>query len=438
MNSTAAGAMTLREYTSMLKSTIALTPQLQGRWVTAELSDMAVRGGHCYFELVEKSPSGQTVAKIRATVWQSVYMRLRAKFISATGREFTSGMKLMLRGSANIHEVFGLSFNVIDIDPTYTLGDIERIRREILARLTAEGIIDMNRNLEPPIGPQKIAIVSAAGAAGYGDFINQLDSNQYGIKFYHALFPAIMQGENAARSVCEALERIEMSVDFWDCVVIIRGGGASTDLLGFDNLELARAVATYPIPILVGIGHERDRTVLDEIACIRVKTPTAAAEYILKQCVDTYSRISNLCRLITDETSQRLQGAMRQTAWLHSQVNAAGSTAVQKALARLRSIAAMLPAAADKQLSLQTQRLGHFFDLIKDAGHNALLRETRKLDNLKSLMEALSPEQTLRRGYSITTVNGKALRDINDAPPGSHIITRVLTGEIESTVTKHQ
>ena len=269
-----AEAYTLRQLTENITAVIQRAPSLQNVWVVAELSDLRVVGGQCYTELVEKDAAGNDVANIRATCWASVFFPVRGRFLQATGRELASGLKVMLRGSVAHHPKFGLTFNIFDIDPSYTLGDIERVRREILYKLHYEGILGFNKSLTLPTLVRRVAVISAAGAAGYGDFINQLDSNRYGFKFYPFLFGAVMQGAGTAPSVLAALERVEQTIDLWDCVVIVRGGGSTTDLTGFDNYELARRVATFPLPVIVGIGHERDRNVLDEIACVRCKTPT--------------------------------------------------------------------------------------------------------------------------------------------------------------------
>ncbi|MDE6669330.1 MAG: exodeoxyribonuclease VII large subunit, partial [Muribaculaceae bacterium] len=283
-------ALTLTQLTQVIGNSVRLNPSLQGAWVTAELSDVRVNGGHCYMELIEKNSVGSTVAKLRATVWANQFRMIQTKFAAATGRQIGSGIKVLLYGSTTHHSVYGLSFSVTDIDPAYTLGDMERLRREILERLHYEGILERNKQLSMPWAPQRIAVISAAGAAGYGDFLNQLGANQEGFVFYPFLFGAVMQGNRTASSVIEALELIEHTVDLWDCVVIIRGGGATTDLNGFDNYELARRVALCPLPVVVGIGHERDRTVLDEIAHTRCKTPTAVAAYLVDSLRQSYNR----------------------------------------------------------------------------------------------------------------------------------------------------
>lgn len=423
MIGSAPASLSLGEYTRLLRGVIAREPALSERWITAELSDVSVRGGHCYMELVEKSAEGRMVAKMRATIWQSVYYRVRARFVAATGREFSSGIKLMLRGSANFHEVFGLSFNVSDVDPAYTMGDMERVRREILAALGKEGILDANKATELSPDPQRIAVISAPGAAGYGDFMNQLHSNPYGIVFYTRLFESVMQGDRAAESVRRALAYVAMTVDLWDCVVIIRGGGASTDLNCFDNLELAREIALFPIPVIVGIGHERDRTVLDEIAHTRVKTPTAAAEFLSGRCGDSLRKAEDLVQKILSGVNETLTGSRRQLEMLGTKVRETGRSRISSAMSRLDSagavipaiarrridlargnmlsIAKMLPASAASTLSLQKSALRHLDALLRAALPSVVTANKEKLKAIEGIVSALSPDNTLRRSSLI-------------------------------------
>lgn len=453
-------SVSLLDYTLSLRQAVASRPELRDRWVTAELSDVAVRGGHCYLELVEKYPDGRMAARMRATIWQSVYARLRFKFLNATGKEIAGGIKLMVRGSAVFHEVFGISFNISDIDPSYTLGDMERIRKEILDRLNKEGVAGYNRSLPMPPAPQRIAVISAAGAAGYGDFVNQLESNPYGIVFYTKLFPAVMQGERTSASVRSALEMIEMSIDLWDCVVIIRGGGASTDLNGFDDLDLARAVAMYPIPVIVGIGHERDRTVLDELANVRVKTPTAAAEWLVASGAGVLGRLTELSRMIVTETSERLRGAARQLSWLQSQVQTSASERIsadfrrlsaaesllpaiirrqtERAHIRLSSAAGLLSQAGRARTAMQRDRLRYIASTLSQAASLAVEKEQTRVRSLEGLIEALSPENTLRRGYTLTLRGNKILKSAQDSAPGDRITTVFAGGRLESVIIKNE
>lgn len=409
---TPAMRMTLSEMLNGITSwVLRLNQRLPLYWIQAEFSDLQVKGGHCYVELVEKNEAGATVAKMRANIWRGTLGILQRKFEQATGRQMQTGMKVLVRGSVTHHSVYGMSFVIDDIDPSYTLGDIERIRREILARLSHEGIIDSNKRL--PIGypPQRLAVISSDSAAGYGDFINQLNNNPDGFVVYTRLFPAVMQGERTAASVMAALSEVERTLDFWDAVVLIRGGGATTDLNGFDNLDLARRVATFPLPVIVGIGHERDRTVLDEIACVRCKTPTAAAAYIIDSMRMAYSKAVELVTRIARYGSDSLRGEHL----------------------RLTGLMQAVPATARRRITQEGGAIERMALKTSNAASGALTRERMRLQRFDDMLRLLSPDNTLRRGYSITRVNGRAVCDPAAVPPGATVVTTLAGGEIRST-----
>lgn len=356
-----------------------------------------------------------------------------------------------------MHEVYGLSFNVSDVDPSYTLGDMERVRREILAALAREGIAECNRSLEISPVPQRIAVISAPGAAGYGDFMHQLCGNQSGIVFYVKLFESVMQGERAVQSVRSALEKIAMTIDLWDAVVIIRGGGATTDLNCFDNLELAREVACFGLPVIVGIGHERDRTVLDEIAHTRVKTPTAAAEFLLGRCQKSLRRAEDLGHLVVTRARDILTGNQRQLDSLATAVRETGRERVAKAMSRmdsatallpaivrrrvelasgnLRTAAASLPLAAAAHLRDQNRRLESDMAQLRQGIAAVAERARLRLGRISEVVDALSPEKTLRRGYSITLdAGGKAVRSVGSLREGDTVTTRLADGNVTSII----
>lgn len=409
---TPAMRMTLSQMLNGITSwVLRLNQRLPLYWIQAEFSDLQIKGGHCYVELVEKNEAGATVAKMRANIWRGTLGILQRKFEQATGRQMQTGMKVLVRGSVSHHSVYGMSFVIDDIDPSYTLGDIERIRREILARLSHEGIIDSNKRL--PIGypPQRLAVISSDSAAGYGDFINQLNNNPDGFVVYTRLFPAVMQGERTAASVMAALSEVERTLDFWDAVVIIRGGGATTDLNGFDNLDLARRVATFPLPVIVGIGHERDRTVLDEIACVRCKTPTAAAAYIIDSMRIAYSKAVELVTRIARYGSDSLRGEHL----------------------RLTGLMQTVPATARRRITQESGAIERMALKTSNAASGALTRERMRLQRLDDMLRLLSPDNTLRRGYSITRVDGRAVCDPAAVPLGATVVTTLAGGEIRST-----
>lgn len=450
--------MTLSQYTAWIGEAMRRVPELWNAWVVAELSDVRVNGGHCYMELIEKNAAGQTVAKMRATIWAGTFYPLRRKFFEATGRDISTGMKVMLRGGVNHHSLYGLSFNVSDIDPSFTLGDMERLRREIIERLTREGIINRNKETVLPVAPQRIAVVSAEGAAGYGDFMNHLTSNAEGYEFYPFLFPAVMQGDRTSASVRAALERVEQTIDLWDCVVIVRGGGATTDLNGFDDYELAKTVALFPLPVIVGIGHERDRTVLDEIANIRMKTPTAVAGFLVDRLRQAENQAAGLADWIARYSTERLKGETRRLANLETMVPAfanariaAASSLLEREMtripvlvsSRLKNAATRLDRYADLISSLSASRTGRSADRLKEiermvgiSSDNVLRRNVARLEALESLVKVLSPHNTLQRGYSITRVNGRAVSDVSQLKPGTRFTTTLLNGNLEGEVVK--
>ena len=452
----APAGVSLREFTVALGNAIRTQPSLQGAWVRAELSDVRYTGGHCYMELVEKDERGATVAKLRANIWASTVQGLRRKFYGVTGRDIASGMKVLVKGSATCHQVYGLSFNIVDIDPSYTLGDMERLRREILMRLQREGVIGYNKSLTLPPAPQRLAVISAPGAAGYGDFISQLDSSPEGFVFYPVLFPAVMQGERTSESVRAALDLIEMSVDVWDCVVIIRGGGATTDLNGFDDYDLARRVATYPLPVLVGIGHERDRTVLDEIAHTRLKTPTAVANflidtlrqanfraaaaadaimhYVADRIAGEKQRLANCWALLPTLVRGALQGEMRHLDSMTSAVPMAVGARLASGRAALKSYATMVDTLARQKTAIASAWLHDAQARLRHSVPRIIDDARTRLDSYERLVRALSPDNTLRRGYSLTTVDGHAVTDAASLCPGQSMVTRFAQGSVTSVV----
>lgn len=408
-------------------------------------------------ELIEKNDAGTTLAKLRAMIWRNTLQPLRRKFWEATGRDIANGLKVMVQLSATCHPVYGLSATITDIDPSYTLGDLERLRREILERLQREGILDKNKEQRLSPAPQRIAVISSEGAAGYGDFINQLQSNPRGFQFYTKLFPAIMQGERTSSSVREALEQIEMTVDLWDCVVIIRGGGATTDMNGFDDYELARAVATCGLPVIVGIGHERDRCVLDEIACVRCKTPTAVAAFLLESLSTALEKAEQLAGAIAAYAAESVKGEQRQLSQIEGGLEPAIFNILQHNALRLKSIQETIPVSVARKTDAERSRLAERLKMVGVAAGNAtamrrqyldslgqsiareavlpLERAAEKLRNLSELAGVLDPRNTLRRGYSVTRIAGRAVTDAATMKTGDKIVTTLFSGTLTSQIT---
>ena len=383
-------------------------------WVQAELSEVReAYNGHCYIELVQKAERGNALlAKARGTIWANIYKMLRPYFENATGQCFAAGIKVLLQVSVEYHEQYGLSLTVHDIDPTYTLGDMARRRREILMQLEEEGVLTLNKELSMPLLPQRIAVVSAAGAAGYGDFCDQLMDNPYGFVFYPKLFPAVMQGDRVEETVIAALDRIAAERDEWDVVVIIRGGGATSDLSGFDTYPLAANCVQFPLPIITGIGHERDDTVLDMVAHTRVKTPTAAAEYLIATLSDAAAALDTLVASLTANLTE----------------------CIHREEARLQQIATRLPSLLALVHTRQLHRIEQIESRLKVAGAHSLVKQQHRLQLIEKIIEGASPSHILQRGYSITRCDGRVVRNAASLPEGTVLTTEFADGQVNSLV----
>lgn len=414
-------AITLAQLSQRLSRALMSMPGLNDVWITAETSDLRSSGGHCYMELIQKDPDTSTVvARSRAVIWANTYARLGAAFYAATGSRLRSDMKIMVRVTVNFHAAYGLSLIINDIDPDYTVGDLARKRNEIISRLKDEGLADFNVSLPWPSVPSRVAIISARGAAGYGDFVKHLHNNPLGLRFDTELFTASLQGENTSASVIAALESIMARVDDFDCVVIIRGGGAVSDLASFDDYDLAANVAQFPLPVVVGIGHERDVTVLDFVANTRVKTPTAAAEFLIARMADAFARLRDTGLEIMRTVTARIAAQRHQLAYYSGN----------------------LPAIVRNVIDRNRQRTGAAVaQAIASAVRASLLRRRDRLDALGEILNALSPEATMRRGYSITRYNGRAITDGDTIPDGAIVETvfargRAIYSEIISSYGK--
>ncbi len=402
-------------------------------WVEAELSECRELRGHCYMELIQKDERTATpVAKAPAKCWANKWAVIRPYFERTTGQQLHAGMKVLLKVYAQFHEAYGFSWIVTDINPEYTLGDMARKRQEIIRQLKAEGVFDLQKELTLPPFCQHIAVISSQTAAGYGDFCNQLSDNPYGFQFQTQLFPAIMQGEGVEQSIIAALEKIySLTSSFipeqssptrslspltskFDCVVIIRGGGATSDMSGFDTLALAENVANFPLPIITGIGHERDESILDMISHTRVKTPTAAAAFLIEHLKEVLDVINGSQELITRYAQQKLS-------MLHSQL-----TIVSEAIPRLFSI---VKTRQEAKIDTLNQRIPMLLE-------RRLLAENHRLQLMEEKLKALDPQLLLKRGYSITLHNGRAVKDATALKAGDEIETRLANGAIHSVVTQ--
>lgn len=404
-------------------------------WVQAELSEVRANySGHCYLEFVQKdSKSNALVAKARGIIWSNTYYRLKPYFERETGQVFVSGIKVLVKVTVDFHELYGYSLTVVDIDPTYTLGDMMRRRKEILKRLDEEGVLTLNKELDMPVLPQRIAVISSATAAGYGDFCNQLAGNPFGFVFYPHLFPAVMQGDRIEASIIRALDRIYSRQECWDVVVIIRGGGAVSDLSGFDTYALAANCAQFPLPLITGIGHERDDTVLDLIAHTRVKTPTAAAELLIDRVRRTAEQLEAYTDYFYREIPQRLEQEKKRLAQWVSRIPAQVQMRLQQEHFRQERFTKRMASAWQNRLLREEYRL-RVEQRMAVACTSRLQRETHRLELMEQKVKAASPELLLKKGYSITLKNGKAVTDASMLKAGDRVVTRMASGEIESEV----
>ena len=427
--------LSLYELNSLVRDVISMSLP-DSYWVEAELSEAREGyGGHCYMELIEKDEHSNTpIAKAHASCWRNRWMLLKPQFERVTGQRIHAGMKVLLKVHAQFHENYGFSWIVDDIDPTYTMGDMARKRMEIIQTLKEEGVFDLQKELKLPMFCQRIAVISSATAAGYGDFCDQLADNGYGLQFTTALFAATMQGEGVEQSVISALNRINEEWENWDCVVIIRGGGATSDLSGFDTLALAENVANFPLPIITGIGHERDESVLDMISFQRVKTPTAAAAFLVDHLTEVYARIEDAQEAIVNYVKRRLQvermkfeRLSTQIPTLFSLVKVRQSNRLDQLLNRLKVKAERIPADGLHRLEMLEARL-------KEPVARKLERELHRIDMLSQRAIAQDPERLLSRGYSITLKDGKSIKDASQLKAGEEIETRFAKGVAKAVV----
>lgn len=427
-------ALTLYELNSMVRDVVELG--MPGSyWVEAELSEVRERSGHCYMELVQKDlTDNSTVARASARCWRSTWASVRPGFEQVTGEHFRAGLKVLLQVHAQFHENFGFSWIVTDIDPAYTLGDMARRRQEIIRILKEEGVFDLNKELCLSLFASRIAVVSSESAAGYGDFCNQLDTNAYGFAFSVRLFPAVMQGERTEGSIISALDAINSEADDFDCVVIIRGGGAVSDLSAFDSLALAENVANFPLPVITGIGHERDESVLDMVANKRVKTPTAAAALLIENLKHTYDRIVQAQERISVSVSRRMDYERVRLERVSGRIPVLFSLVKTRQQARIDSFFARVGAAAGRIVAEERLRLDRLSVALAPAVRQRLSAENHRLELLGQRISAVDPAILLRRGYSITLHNGRAVYSPGQLSDGDVIETRLAEGNVRSVV----
>lgn len=427
-------------------------------WIVAEISELKVnRNGHCYLELIEKDlVNDSIIAKTRATIWAFTFRMLKPYFENTTGNPLTPGLKVLVQANIEFHELYGLSLNITDIDPNYTLGDLAQKKLKIINQLREDGIIDMNKDVEFPITPQKIAVISSETAAGYQDFVNQLLNNKHGYSYYLKLFPAIMQGLQAEESIISALESVYKNEELFDIVVIIRGGGSQADLNCFDNYNIASNIAQFPLPILTGIGHDKDESIVDIVSYKQLKTPTAVAEYILnttndfesylelqKEKVESlsfdyfnnlHSKLSLAATNLSSLTKENLNKEYFELKLTQEKFNSKLTSSFRKRNIKISNYVNSLKTATKvimrskkRDLSTHKMKLEHYTNV-------AIKNQNYVLENRESKANLLDPSTILRRGYSLTYKNNHLVRNIDELNQKDLLITKLFNGFIRSKV----
>ena len=448
--------LTLRELASLIRGAISATLPDE-YWVIAEIAQISCHAGsgHCYLDLVEKQDDA-IAAKMRANIWATNYRQISSSFHGMTGQNLQPGMKILVLARINYHEVHGLSLNIREIDPNYTLGEMALRRRQVIDQLTKEGIIDLNRRIDLPPVLQRIAVISSPGAAGYGDFVNRIDNNRYGYRFSHRLFHAYVQGEKAEESIISALKSCLRLRERFDAVVIIRGGGSTADLNCFDSYRLSREIALAPLPVLTGIGHERDETVADRVAHMRLITPTAVADFLVSRARDFESSVDDLRERLTFRTNTLIASEKHVLSNLslgllrHSEhflrfsfqelkhdifaLQASSLAALKLPFAHLDVCKENLRHASESALSAQESIVREHSKVLRVVPEHILAMNRKELEHAEARVRLLDPVNVLRRGYSITSLGGRILKDVNETRKTDIISTRLSNGTITSIV----
>ena len=406
-------------------------------WVESEIAEMREYGGHCYFELIEKDENSNTpIAHAPARCWRSKWSLVKAYFLRTTGKQMTPGIKVLFKVYAQFHENYGFSWIIEDIDPSFTMGDMALKRQRIVEQLKAEGVFDANRELKLPLFTQRIAVISSASAAGYGDFCNHLSDNEFGYVFQTTLFQATMQGEGVEASIIQALANIQERANEYDCIVITRGGGATSDLSGFDTLDLARNVVYSTLPVITAIGHDRDESVLDMISNVRVKTPTAAAAFLIDRLHQVDERINECRNRMVAHVRQQMHSENARFSLLAYKIPSLFAVAKTRQEAKLDGIMDKIAMLVHANVNNGLLKMDTLSGRIKPLCENSLTKEKHRLELLSQRLASVDPIRLLERGYSITTYNGKAVTSIHQLSEGDRLLTRLRDGVVNSIVEK--
>ncbi len=403
-------------------------------WVVAEIAELRIQGaGHCYLNLVEKN-AGQFLAQMRATIWAYTYRNLSHWFKTHTGSDLCNGMKVLVKLEVQFHEVYGMSANILDLDPNYTLGERARKKQETIQQLKADGIFEDNKMFDLPTVPQRIAIISAQNAAGFGDFREQIKHNAFGYHISGRLFPATMQGTNGAPSIIKALHNIYHREQEFDLVIIIRGGGAQTDLDCFDDYELCATIAQFPLPVITGIGHERDETIADLVAHTKLKTPTAVAEFLLEGFQAYEQNIMNLVEYIAHTSATKITQEKEKLQYLSNRLQVVATQRFRQQERMLDELYRVIPQKAGLKIQKEFLQLEQLSNRLCAQPPRLFEKEHKKLEWLEKNIALLDPKKLLKRGYSFATIKGKLVSENHKPKSGDRMITTTDSMTIKSIV----
>lgn len=429
-------------------------------WIVAEISEIRQNySGHCYMEFIQKDEdSDNLVAKAKANIWANTYRLIKPYFETSTNSTLAQGMKILVNVSVEFHELYGLSLTVHDIDPAYTVGDMEQKRTLTIQKLVADGVFEMNKELEMPVVPQRIAIISSNTAAGYDDFISQLTNNEFGFVFYPCLFQAYMQGEAAENSILSAIDKIHNNIENFDIVVIIRGGGSRAELSCFDSYNLASNICQFPLPVIAGIGHERDQSVVDMVANTRVKTPTAAAAFLIDILSEFANEVYSMSEQIISEAQNIIDNKEHEIELISERLTYFSNNLVREKKEMLFRSGYNIAIASSRKFSLANSEITEienrvsysWSDMLKNLKRQIKIDQDKLSLSLKSLLHnqniivdstqrllnQCEPVTILKKGFSITTLNGKQIKNIENIKEGTQIETEFINGKISSIVNK--
>ena len=449
--------ITLYELQSLIRQKINDSHPLP-YWVAAEVSELKVNySGHCYLELVEKGGDNAVPrAKANAVIWRNQYDMISAYFRTATGGDLQAGIKILAKVAVNYHELYGLSFQITDIEPSFTLGDIESQRRETIERLQKEGVYDMNRECELPEVMQRLAVVSSRNAAGFQDFMNELESNSYRYAYRVELFDSFMQGNETEESVIAALDAIAERMDCFDAVALIRGGGSQSDLGAFNSYRMCSHIAQFPLPVIAGIGHDKDKSVADLVARLSLKTPTAAAVALVEHnaefeglldeyaddiamfasgyLADEKARLSETGYLLKEAATKLVHGADYSLENIKGALESRSSVLFTEQRGRLKQLAASLASLPLRTIGLLQRNLTAMESSLLGDAASLLAAKSRELELLQGIVDARTPEKILKMGYAIVRSGGSLVRNVADAPPRTEVSVQLFDGTIEAEV----